>query len=158
MTYWTILLAAEAAALEEPGGLFDLDATLPLMAIQFLILVAVLNALFYKPLGRALDERDDYIRNNVADAQERLAKAQNLAQQYENELADSRRKTQEIITHAQAEAQKVAAAKIAEAQREAQARRDQAQQELDVQKREALQVLEQQVDDLSNRILSRVLG
>jgi hypothetical protein len=30
----------------QKGGLFDLDATLPLMAIQFLILVLLLNATF----------------------------------------------------------------------------------------------------------------
>jgi F-type H+-transporting ATPase subunit b len=43
------LLAVEAA---EKNGLFDLDATLPIIAIQFLLLVAVLNSLFYEPVTR----------------------------------------------------------------------------------------------------------
>jgi F-type H+-transporting ATPase subunit b len=158
MTHWIYLLAVEAAAEAESGGLFDLDATLPLMAVQFLILVAVLNAVFYKPLGKALDERDDYIRSNQAEARERLKKAENLAAQYEQSLADTRRQTQATIATAQEEAQKLAAEKIAEAQREAQAKREQAQQELDQQRQEALQSLQQQVDDLSRQILDKVLG
>ncbi len=160
MTYWTILLAAEtaAAAAEEGGGLFDLNATLPLMAVQFLILMAVLNAIFYKPLGNAIDERENYIRTNQADARERLAKAQHLAKQYEQELGETRRQAQAVIATAQADAQKIAAERIADAQREAQAQREQAQRELDQQKQEALQSLEQQVNGLSRQILDKLLG
>ncbi|MBE9179250.1 F0F1 ATP synthase subunit B' [Oculatella sp. LEGE 06141] len=157
MTYWTILLAVEAAA-EEGGGLFDLDATLPLMAVQFLLLVAILNAVFYKPLSKALDDRDSYIRSNITDAQERLSKAQNLAKQYEQELAETRRQSQAIIATAQEDAQKIAAQKVAEAQREAQVQREQTQQELNQQKEEAMRSLEQQVDALSNQIVERLLG
>lgn len=151
MIGWTTLLAVE-------GGLFDFDATLPLMAVQFLILAAILNVTFYKPLGNAIDERDNYIRGNQADARERLAKAQQLSKQYEQELAETRKRSQDIIASAQAEAQKIAAQKVAEAQREAQAQREQAQQELDAQKQAALSTLEQQVDDLSRQILDKLLG
>lgn len=158
MIHWMYVLAVEATAEAEGGGLFDLDATLPLMAVQFLILVALLNVVFYKPLGKALDERDDYIRSNQAEARERLQKAEDLAAQYEQSLADTRRQTQVIIATAQEEAQKLASEKIAEAQREAQAKREQAQQELDQQRQEAFQSLEQQVDALSNQILDKILG
>lgn len=158
MMHWTILLAAEAAAEGGKGGLFDIDATLPLMAVQFLILVAVLNALFYKPLGKALDDRENFIRTNQAEARERLSKAENLAKQYEQELASTRRQAQAVITDAEAEAERIAAQKMAEAQQEAQAQREQAQAELDQQKQEAMQSLEQQVDALSRQILEKLLG
>lgn len=155
MMHWTFLLAE---ATEEAGGLFDLDATLPLMALQFLILVAVLNAVFYKPIGQALDDRDNYIRTNQADARERLMKAEALAKQYEQELAETRRQTAALVAKAQEEAQEISAQKVAEAQREAQAQREQAQQELDKQKEEALRSLEQQVESLSRQILEKLLG
>jgi F-type H+-transporting ATPase subunit b len=154
MMHWTILLAAGTGE----GGLFDLDATLPLMALQFLALAAILNVTFYKPLSKAIDERNDFVRNTQAEAKERLAKAEHLAKQYEQELAAARRNAQTIIADAQADAQKIAAQKIAEAQQEAQAQREQAQRELNQQKQAAMQSLEAEVDALSRQILEKLLG
>jgi F-type H+-transporting ATPase subunit b len=138
--------------------MFDFDATLPLMAVQFLLLVALLNVVFYKPLTKALDDRDNYIRTNETEARERLAKADHLAKQYEQELAATRKKSQAVIAEAQAEAQKIASQKIAEAQQEAQVQREQVQRELDQQKQEAFKSLEQQVDALSRQILDKLLA
>lgn len=138
--------------------MFDFDATLPLMAVQFLVLVAILNAVFFKPLLKVIDERSDYIRRNQVEAQERLSKAENLAKQYQEELAETRRQSQSIIAAAQADAQKIVAAKIAEAQEEARLQREQTQKELDQQKQEAMATLEQEVDSLSRQILGKLLG
>jgi F-type H+-transporting ATPase subunit b len=156
MTHWITLLAVEKVAKE--GGLFDLDATLPLMAIQFLLLALILNATFYKPLGGAIDGRNEYIRKNQLEAQERLSKAEKLAQQYEQELAGARKQAQAAIAEAQAEGQKVAATKIAAAQKEAQAQREQAASEIEQQKQQALTSLEKEVDSLSRQILEKLLG
>ena len=60
--------------------MFDFDATLPLMALQFVVLAFLLNAIFYKPLNKVLDERADYIRTNEEDARERLATAKSVTQ------------------------------------------------------------------------------
>jgi F-type H+-transporting ATPase subunit b len=128
------------------------------MALQFLILVAVLNAVFYKPLTKAIDERDDYVRKNLLEARERVAKAEKLSKQYEQELAETRRKAQATIAAAQADAKKIATDKMTQAQQEAQAQREQAQQEIEQQKAEALASLEQQVDALSRQILEKLLG
>ncbi len=156
MTYSIILLAVEEVAKE--GGLFDLDATLPFMAIQFLLLALILNATLYKPLGKAIDERNEYVRTTQLQAQERLSKAETLAKQYEQEIAQARRQAQTIIADAQAAAQKVAAEKVADAQREAQAQREQASAEIEQQKQEAFASLEQEVDSLSRQILDKLLG
>lgn len=156
MTHWITLLAVEEVAKE--GGLFDLDATLPLMAIQFLVLALILNATLYKPLGNAIDGRNEYIRTNNLEAQERLSKAQALAQQYEQELAQSRKQAQAIVAQAQAEAQKIAAQNIAAAQQEAQVQREKAASEIEQQKQQALAALETQVDALSRQILEKLLG
>ena len=48
MTSWLLLGATE-------GGLFDLDATLPLMAVQVVLLTFILNALFFRPVGRVVE-------------------------------------------------------------------------------------------------------
>jgi len=157
--HWTILLAVEEAAeVAKEGGLFDINATLPVMAVQFLILMAVLNAIFYKPLTKAIEDRADYIRKNKLDAKERLAKAEKLAEQYETNLGESRKKAQSIIAAAQEEAQKIASKNMAEAQQEAQQKREQASLEIEQEKQQALQELDQQVDSLSRQILEKLLG
>ncbi|HEY9895999.1 MAG TPA: F0F1 ATP synthase subunit B' [Candidatus Sericytochromatia bacterium] len=137
--------------------MFDFDATLPLMAVQFLVLVALLNVVFYKPLTKAIEDRSDYIRTNETEARERLAKAEHLATQYEQELATTRRQYQETIATAQAEAQALADQQIATAQQEAQSQRERVQRELDQQKQEAMSSLEQQVESLSRQILDKLL-
>ncbi len=159
MTPWMIFLAAEVAEAAEPsGGLFDLDATLPLMAAQILLLMAILNAVFFKPLTKAIDERNEYIRTNQAEARERLEKAKQLAAKYEQELADTRRAAQAAVADAQAEAQKIRTQQLADAQAEAQAQVAAARSEIDQQKAAALAALEGQVDALSRQILEKLLG
>jgi len=49
-----------------PGGLFDINATLPLVAIQFLLLVVLLNILLYNPLLSIIEERKEYILTNIS--------------------------------------------------------------------------------------------
>ncbi|ANV83561.1 ATP synthase F0 subunit B [Picosynechococcus sp. PCC 7003] len=158
MTHWTIVLATEAVEKTAEGGLFDFDATLPVMAIQFLVLAALLNKLFYKPIGQAIDDRSDYIRTNLVDAKERQQKAEDLAVQYEQELRDVRREAQDVIAKAQAEAQKVVAAEVKSAQAEALAEREKAALEIEAQRESAFKSLEQQVDSLSQAIASKLVG
>jgi len=143
---------------KEELKVFDFDATLPLMALQFLVLTVVLNAVFYKPMTKMLDDRDEYIRTTQLSAQERLVKAQNLAQEYEQKLGETRKQSQAVIATAQADAKKIASAKVTEAQQEAQVSREKAGQEIEQQKQEAMRSLEQEVDTLSRQILEKLLG
>ena len=159
---WALLLVtapvAEVAEVAEKGKLFDFDATLPLMAIQFVVLVAVLNKLFYTPLGKVLDDRDEFIRGGLGNAKDRLVEAEKLTIQYEQELAQTRREAQSVVATAKAEAQKIAAVQIAETQQAAQVQRELAQQEIDRQKQAAFTALEPQIAALSHQILTKLLG
>ncbi len=161
ISQWPLLLATAAAVVEEveeKGKLFDFDATLPLMMIQLVVLVLVLDALFYKPLGKVLDDRDEYIRGGLGEAKARLAEAEELKTKYETELAQTRREANTVIATAKADAQKIAAGQIAETQQAAQVQREQAQQEIDKQKQSAFAALEPQIEALSRQILTKLLG
>ena len=84
-----------------PGGLFDFDATLPLVAIQFLLLMVILNILLYNPLLTIIEERKEYILTNLSKASELLAEANKLTTQYEQELDSVRKEAQLEITNSQ---------------------------------------------------------
>ena len=147
------------ALLDEPkGGLFDFNATLPLMALQFLALMLGLNILFYKPVGDILDDREEYIRNSLTSASASLVKANELTKKYEFELAESRKKAQGIIKNAQQDAQLIVSDKIKEAQKDAEQLLMNAYSELSIQKQQALKSLEVQVDILSDRIKKKLLS
>ena len=47
------------------GGLFDINATLPLMAIQVVALTYILNSLFFKPVGNVVEKREKFVSNNI---------------------------------------------------------------------------------------------
>ena len=84
-----------------PGGLFDIDATLPLVAIQFVLLTVVLNVILYSPLLTVITERNEYVLNNLAKASEILAQANDLTAEYEQELNKVRKEAQLEITNSQ---------------------------------------------------------
>jgi F-type H+-transporting ATPase subunit b len=84
-----------------PGGLFDINATLPLVVIQFVLLVIVLNIILYTPLLTIIEERKEYILTNLGKASEILAEANQLTKQYEQELASVRKEAQLEITNSQ---------------------------------------------------------
>ncbi len=82
-----------------PGGLFDINLTLPLIAIQFILLTVLLNIVLYSPLLNIIEERKEYILTNLGKASELLSEANKLTKQYEQELADVRKEAQlEIIS------------------------------------------------------------
>jgi F-type H+-transporting ATPase subunit b len=84
-----------------PGGLFDIDATLPLVAIQFLLLMIVLNIILYSPLLKIIEERKEYILTNLGKASEILLEANKLTEQYEQKLENERKAAQLEITRSQ---------------------------------------------------------
>nr|QCI08751.1 ATP synthase CF0 subunit II [Sphondylothamnion multifidum] len=143
---------------ESKGGLFDFNATLPLMALQFLALTVILNLIFYKPITKVLDERDEYIRNSLTTASASLLKANELTQEYENQLAESRKKAQFVIKNSQQEAQLIVSEKIQIAQQEAERLLADAYNQLNIQKEQALKSLESQVDILSDKIRLKLLN
>ena len=84
-----------------PGGLFDLDATLPLVALQFVGLMIFLNVILYNPLLTIIAERKEYILTNLSEASKILADANQLTTQYEQELENVRKEAQLEITKSQ---------------------------------------------------------
>ena len=99
MINFSILISSSEVS--GPGGLFDINATLPLVAIQFLLLMVILNVLLYNPLLTVIEERKEYILTNLSEASKILAEANTLTTQYEQELEDVRKQAQLEITKSQ---------------------------------------------------------
>lgn len=154
MTSW--LLLAEAGAPE--GGLFDLDATLPLMALQVVILTFILNALFFRPVGKAVEEREGYINTSRAEAKQKLAQAERLEADLREQLKDARLQAQKVVTEAEQDSDRLYREAMSLAQAESIASREQARREIDGQRTAAMDQLKGDAARLADQIVDRLLA
>jgi F-type H+-transporting ATPase subunit b len=162
MTSWLLLATADAvsgAASGAPeGGLFDLDATLPLMAVQVVLLTFILNALFFRPVGRAVEDREGFIATSRADAKQKLAQVQRLEADLADQLRDARQEAQRLIVEAEQETDKLYREALASAQAESNAVREKARREIEAEKEQAMASLKADADRLGVLIVDRLLA
>ena len=152
----TWLLFAEAAVPE--GGLFDLDATLPLMALQVVLLTFLLNSLFFRPVGKVVEEREGYISTSRADAKQKLAQVERLEADLTEQLREARQAAQSAIVEAEQEVDKLYREALAAAEAEANRTREEARREIESQREAAQTQLMSKVDQLSAQIIQRLLA
>jgi F-type H+-transporting ATPase subunit b len=151
MTSWLLLGATE-------GGLFDLDATLPLMAVQVVLLTFILNALFFRPVGRVVEEREGYITTSRAEAKQKLAQVERLEADLREQLKEARKATQQLIQEAEQDSDKLYRDALATATAEANASREAARREIDAQRESALGQLKGDAEKLGDLIVDRLLA
>ena len=153
------LPAAQMLAMTQgAGGLFDFNATLPLMALQIILLSVTLTFVFFKPVSKVIDEREAYINGNLTTASEKLIKADELYSQYDEQLKTARVSAQSVIAQSEKEAKDIVAAEINEARQDAAKLIERTNKDLEAQKTQALEQLETQVDELSQLIKEKLLG
>jgi F-type H+-transporting ATPase subunit b len=128
------------------------------MAMQFILLTVVLTFIFYKPVSKVIDERETYISGNLTQASEKLIKADELYNEYDEQLKTARVNAQAVIAQSEKEAKDVVALEITEARADAAKLIEKTNKELEAQKSLALEKLEAQVDELSQLIKEKLLG
>ena len=139
-----------------PGGLFDFNLTLPLIAVQFLLLIVILNIILYSPLLTVIEERKEYILTNLGKASELLAEANNLTAQYEEELTSVRKEAQLEITNSQKIHQEILDLEINISQKYLDNLLDTITNDFESRKTLALNNLEESVQSLCNDINTRL--
>ena len=152
----TWLLLAEAGVPE--GGLFDLDATLPLMAVQVVLLTFLLNALFFRPVGKVVEERESFISTSRADAKQKLAEVEKLEVDLAEQLKGARQAAQAVITEAEQEVDRLYREALAQAEAEANRSKEESRRAIETERESARTQLQGQVDQLSSTIINRLLA
>ena len=139
-----------------PGGLFDFNATLPLVAIQFAFLTVLLNIILYSPLLKIIEERQEYILTNISKASELLADANKLITQYEQELTNVRKETQLEIINSQKIHKEILETELNTSQTYIDNLLDKIQKDLASKKTKALKSLDAIVQSLYNDIQNQL--
>mmetsp|Transcript_47057 Transcript_47057/g.136024 ORF Transcript_47057/g.136024 Transcript_47057/m.136024 type:complete len:213 (-) Transcript_47057:222-860(-) len=98
------LLAVTSAALlanvPEPahaGGMFDFGLTLPFVAVTFLTMMAVLNALWYSPVTTEMDDRNAKLLQTLSEATDMLTKADEIQVEYTEQIRVAREKASKAV-------------------------------------------------------------
>ena len=139
------------------GGLFDFDATLPLMAIQVVILTFILNSLFFKPVGKVVEEREEYVTTSRKQAREKIAEVERLEKNLKNQLKEARLAAQKVIQEAEDDSEALYKEALLLATSEANASRENARNEIEAQRDAALNQLKAESKQLGELIVSRLL-
>ena len=139
------------------GGLFDINATLPLMAIQVVALTYILNSLFFKPVGNVVEKREKFVSNNIIKAKNKLSEVKKLEADLLTQLQSARTEAQRIVSDAENESDKLYKEALELANNEATASKEKARLEIESQTSAARDQLSKQADDLSELIVNRLI-
>jgi F-type H+-transporting ATPase subunit b len=126
-------------------------------AVNFLILLFVLQRFLYRPIIRILDERSTRIRDSLAQAEAIRAETARLEEESRSILEEGRREGQQILAQANRNAEQIMAEARRQAQAEGERLIERARTELARERDQAFQELRHQVADLAVAAAGRVV-
>ena len=131
--------------IETIQGIIDLNSTLPIQIINFLILVALLRAVAYKPVVRMMEERKAKIAESIEKADADATAAEATLNEYKAQLAAARTKAQEIVDQAEKRAGEEREASIQATKREIEQMKKSAQEQMEQERAHAVEQLKGEV-------------
>jgi len=127
-------------------------------AIAFLIVFAVLGKVLLPRIQKTLAERTDAIEGGLKRADDAQAEAQQVLDQYRQQLADARQEASRLREQAQEQGAAIIADMREVAQTEARRIIDSAHQQIETERMLALQALRTDVGAMAVDLASRVVG
>lgn len=152
-----LLLPAQLWAAEGGGGLINLDKSLLVQMVNFVILLLILQRLLYRPLLGKMEERTQAIQRSLEEAQS--ARAEAARQQEENaaRLRQAHAEAASIRDQALKEAAEEQRRLVEAARAEAQRLVDSAKAQLDADVRRAREELRREVADLATGVAEKLM-
>ncbi|MGH7414764.1 MAG: F0F1 ATP synthase subunit B [Candidatus Rokuibacteriota bacterium] len=151
------VVPSAALAAEGGGGLINLDKSLVIQAINFLLLLVILVKLLYKPLLAKMEERTQAIRQSLDEAQAVRAEAQREREEHAAKLQAANAEAQAIRATALREAAEEQRRLVEAARGEAGRLVESARNEMAQEVRRARQELRQEVADLAITAAERLI-
>lgn len=138
--------------------MLSLDGTLIVQLVNFIVFLAILNVIFFKPVGAAIARRREYVDGLKHDIEHLQADAKALRGQAEERRIAARREADEAIARARVQAGKESDTIVSGAQAQASEIVAQAQAEVDREIETARADEPRIVETLANDMLGRALG
>lgn len=138
--------------------MFDVNATLVIFIVSFLVFLKLFEAIFMKPVGEVIEQRKKLIADELESAKRARETAGSKQSNFEQQRAKEREEAQKIISDAQAEAQRKRNAAISKLQDEGRKKIEAANQSLQAEKPALVAQLVEQEQQLVKDIVGKLLG
>lgn len=135
----------------------EFNATFLVSIISFLVFMYIMNAIFYEPLTKIIDERDSLVHDNYEHSRQSRHKAEKLLKDKENRLTETAKQSRQIMVDKTNEANSDYKAKVDAAKAKSNAQVDELKAELSRSENEAKEVLNSHVENLAQTIVNKVL-
>ncbi len=136
----------------------DLNGTLVLQILNFIVLVLILAKYAYKPLLETMEERKRRIENDLVNAEQARAEATSMKAEYAAQLQEARKEAQAIIETAKQQAEEESQAQIKELRAQLVKEKEIARQEIEREREKAMQQIRAEVVNLSVEVAAKLIG
>lgn len=126
-------------------------------AVTFGLLLLVLGKTAWKPILKALDTREESIRQSIERAEEAKNDAEKLLEENRQELARAEEKAQQLIKEARELAEKMRSESVGKANAEANKMLEKARDEIERDKQQAITQLHGVVAELAVKAAGKIL-
>lgn len=138
--------------------LLQFDGTIIVIAISFIVFAVIMHNIFYVPMRRVIEERDDYIKAHLGEAKDLNNKAQELVDDYQQKINVARKKANTAIESHTQKGKEQKSQILTTATSQAHNEVEQAKAVINSEKDAAIDVLKNDVAPLAQQIISKVLG
>lgn len=150
-------LAMTLPAHAEAGKLFDFNLTLPIIAAEFLTLMFVLDKTMFGPVGKALDDRDELIRSQLAAVGGNTEEVDKLIAEKDKIIGDARAQVGRDVAALKTEMDAKIAAEAARAKAEVDSQIAAAMKTIDAERQSAKAQVEKQGQAIADQIIAKVV-
>lgn len=125
--------------------------------INFFVLLFVLQKLFYKPVTKAMEDRQERIHKAEVEAEEKMDEAKELISEYDEKIADIEKEKREILDDARAQAQEKRESLLKDYREEAENKRKVYLNEIEDEKENFINNLRKNLGESAVKIASHIL-
>jgi F-type H+-transporting ATPase subunit b len=138
--------------------MIDIDWTMPVQILNFLVLVYLLNIVLFRPIRKSLKDRQAHLKAFEADLQGLAAGQQGVLSQVEAKLTEARREGLSQREGLRQEGSQYEASLLEEVKREVEAEWTRVEAKIKADMAKAREALQAQVQDFAFALATKILG
>ena len=136
----------------------EINATILVSTVSFIVFIFVMNAILYKPVIEIIEKRQAYIDKNKQEADEHQKKAKALIEDRDSKIADAQRKSRDIVA-SKSDALKAEKAKVlADTKQTVSEYFNEQKENLAKQRKDCSENMKHDIADLANRLTTKLMG